>query len=899
MPSATTWDPTTATGALSAWRGGVNPGPNSGVPLGGTVGSALVKNSNSDGDVVWGAIVAPADAAAGNKGLVQLAGDLGGTAAAPTVPGLVGKQATLVSGSNLKTVGGVTLLGAGDVPITTADATSIAKGVVQLAGDLGGTAASPTVPGLVGKQPTLVSGSNLKTVGGVTLLGSGDIPIVATLTDATGAAKGVVQLAGDLGGTAAAPTVPALATKATVQVPVPLSSATVLTLATHGNRALYFSGATATLTVGTDAVGLWLADDSIELHELVGSAGHATVVFADGKTVVSSQTAMVGGVRKGADSWDVIVTSPVASAGSVPVTVTGSPTNGSVLTATGVAGWALTGNWTRNGTVIASTSGSINGSTTTYTTVSADGGTVVTWTPTNLAFIAPGISVAVSAVVPGQVTGLTAGAPTTTTQPLSWSAPSGTPTDYFIEYKASASPTWLAFTHAASSAVTTTITGLTAATSYDYRVSAINGTGTGAVSSVLTALTASAVVLTLVTAVVSTASPFIINLTLSQAINSTMPVFSAFAIPATAPSPTTAHPITAIAYIDATHVNLTTSVAFVNAEVSRTLSYTQPGTNNLQDLSANLLANFTGFGINNSVSDVVVPTVVSVVVNNATPSVINLTFSKPINSTMPALSAFAVSAGHTLTSITYIDAYHIDLGNGTAFTNGEAARTLVYTQPGTNNVQDLAGNLLVNIAAASITNGVGAVAARADTFTRANQAAANTWGTPSDAGSNWVGSGFNVSLTTNTGSFVDGTNGATGGIQFVELAASNTYVQATVTVDTRFGDCEAGLAFGVQDRNNYYLLSTESTGIVRLKKIVNGTRTSLGSAAISGYTTTGTYVLRAERNASTGAIVAKVGGTALITLASELSLVTGTKAGLTIVTNSIVVNHKFSAFTAG
>lgn len=39
-----------------------------------------------------------------------------------------------------------------DNPVTTPDATSLVKGVVQLAGDLGGTAASPTVPGLSGKS---------------------------------------------------------------------------------------------------------------------------------------------------------------------------------------------------------------------------------------------------------------------------------------------------------------------------------------------------------------------------------------------------------------------------------------------------------------------------------------------------------------------------------------------------------------------------------------------------------------------------------------------------------------------------------------------------------------------------------------------------------------------------
>ena len=48
-----------------------------------------------------------------------------------------------------------TVSGSGTVP----DATSSAKGLVQLTGDLAGTAASPTVPGLAGKEATVVAGT--------------------------------------------------------------------------------------------------------------------------------------------------------------------------------------------------------------------------------------------------------------------------------------------------------------------------------------------------------------------------------------------------------------------------------------------------------------------------------------------------------------------------------------------------------------------------------------------------------------------------------------------------------------------------------------------------------------------------------------------------------------------
>jgi hypothetical protein len=66
---------------------------------------------------------------------------------------LATKQATLVSGTNIKTVNSTTLLGSGDVAV----------------------------------QPTLVSGTNIKTLNSVSLLGSGDIVLAATPSGVAGA----------------------------------------------------------------------------------------------------------------------------------------------------------------------------------------------------------------------------------------------------------------------------------------------------------------------------------------------------------------------------------------------------------------------------------------------------------------------------------------------------------------------------------------------------------------------------------------------------------------------------------------------------------------------------------------------------------------------------------------
>jgi hypothetical protein len=154
------------------------------------------------------------DATTTSKGVIQLAGDLSGTASAPTVPALAAKYVKPAGGipetdldSNVQTK----LNTGGSI----GDATTSIKGVVQLAGDLSGTASAPTVPALSSKINNTEKGS----LNGVaTLDGSGKVPVsqlpAGLEPDASTSSKGIIQLAGDLAGTADAPTVPGLAAKA-------------------------------------------------------------------------------------------------------------------------------------------------------------------------------------------------------------------------------------------------------------------------------------------------------------------------------------------------------------------------------------------------------------------------------------------------------------------------------------------------------------------------------------------------------------------------------------------------------------------------------------------------------------------------------------------------------------
>lgn len=94
--------------------------------------------------------------------------------------------------------------------------------------------------------------------------------------------------------------------------------------------------------------------------------------------------------------------------------------------------------------------------------------------------------------VPGQVVGLVSGTVTSGSVALSWSAPSagGAPAGYTVQYRVTGTSAWIVF--AAGVTLTgATVTGLNAATAYDFSVFASNATGAGAVSAIVSATTLS------------------------------------------------------------------------------------------------------------------------------------------------------------------------------------------------------------------------------------------------------------------------------------------------------------------------------------------------------------------------------------------------------------------------
>ncbi|MFR9807050.1 sialate O-acetylesterase [Pseudonocardia sp. RS010] len=93
---------------------------------------------------------------------------------------------------------------------------------------------------------------------------------------------------------------------------------------------------------------------------------------------------------------------------------------------------------------------------------------------------------------PAQVTGLAAGTAGQASQPLTWN-PAARAASYTLEYKRTADSTWTSVTGLTSPSYT--VPALIAATSYDYRVTAVNVAGSATVSATVTASTAAPIAL--------------------------------------------------------------------------------------------------------------------------------------------------------------------------------------------------------------------------------------------------------------------------------------------------------------------------------------------------------------------------------------------------------------------
>ena len=200
--------------------------------------------------------------------------------------------------------------------------------------------------------------------------------------------------------------------------------------------------------------------------------------------------------------------------------------------------------------------------------------------------------------------------------------------------------------------------------------------------------------------VVENATPTILTMTYSLILANIAPAPSAFTVLVNS----TAVAVNAVTIND-TKVQLTLASAVKYGDVV-TVAYTQPGSNQLQTPGGEQAASITARNVTNNVLPAI-PVYISSAIENATPTILTMTYSLTLANITPDVSAFTVTVAgvaRTVSSIAISDKL-VKLTLSSAVKKGEAV-TVAYTKPATNLLQTPEGGQAASITAQTVTNNV-------------------------------------------------------------------------------------------------------------------------------------------------------------------------------------------------
>ena len=212
-----------------------------------------------------------------------------------------------------------------------------------------------------------------------------------------------------------------------------------------------------------------------------------------------------------------------------------------------------------------------------------------------------------------------------------------------------------------------------------------------------------------VSSVIENTSPSVVVMTYNLSLANIVPAAGAFSVQVNS----AARAVSSVA-VSGTKVSLTLAspVAYGN---TITVAYTAPGSNPLQTSAGGKAASISAQSVTNKVSapppppPPPAPVYVSSAIENAAPSVINLTYNLTLASIIPAVSAFSVlvnSVARAVTSVTVSGTKVVlTLASPVAYGN---TITVAYTAPASNPLQTSAGGKAASISAQSVTNKVSA-----------------------------------------------------------------------------------------------------------------------------------------------------------------------------------------------
>ena len=202
---------------------------------------------------------------------------------------------------------------------------------------------------------------------------------------------------------------------------------------------------------------------------------------------------------------------------------------------------------------------------------------------------------------------------------------------------------------------------------------------------------------------IENSTPSVLAMTYSTALANIVPAASAFSVLVNAKART----VNAVA-VSGTKVQLTLASPVVYGDVV-TVSYTKPSANPLQTASGGQAATISGKTVTNNVTSFI-PVYVSSAVENATPTVLAVTYNTTLANIVPAASAFSVlvnSKTRTVNAVV-VSGTLVLLTLTSSVVNGDVV-TVSYTKPSSNPLQTPSGGQAATISAQAVTNNVTAV----------------------------------------------------------------------------------------------------------------------------------------------------------------------------------------------
>jgi uncharacterized repeat protein (TIGR02059 family) len=198
--------------------------------------------------------------------------------------------------------------------------------------------------------------------------------------------------------------------------------------------------------------------------------------------------------------------------------------------------------------------------------------------------------------------------------------------------------------------------------------------------------------------VIENATPTILEMTYDLSLANIVPATSAFNVQVNSVRRT----VISVAIVNG-KVRLALASAVIFSDVV-TVAYVQPATNPLQTASGGVAASISAKSVTNKCT-LQVPVYVGSVIEDATPSLLEISYDISLANVVPAASSFTVqvnSVGRTVSSVAIVGG-KVRLTLATKVVYGDQV-TIAYTKPSSNPLQTEAGGMAASFSTKSVTN---------------------------------------------------------------------------------------------------------------------------------------------------------------------------------------------------